>query len=298
MTHHGSTDTMTQLQRDESHSLPEALSHEADESHSHTVTDTPYISPLHCYTVTLPQVVNDEPPCSNLSQINSLSPNSTQQAHITSSQHWRPRHNDTDHVSSDTSDTPEHSQIAEDASDASDASDAIYNFRLDLLPAVPEVRGQRSPDPSASATSSSSEDPTNPERLRSVVSLCSSNLSNVPLTSAASSQVIPLTSRTELGVSSNSLTCAPDTHRNPIPTITCNSCRSSTQHRVQRHRHYTYTDRHSHLQVLKRRGCKKHAFWSQVLDGGYKLVSGSPGTLETMGTPAFLMTECPCTFKL
>ena len=265
----------------------------ADESHSHTVMDSPNIAPiapLHCYTVALPQIVDDEQ-----GELICDSPNSTQQAHITPSQHWRPRHNDTAHVSSDThSDTPEHSQTVEDVSDSSDSSDvsdAIYNFRLDLLPAVPEARGQRSPDPSTSSTSSSAE---NPERLRSVESLCSSN---VPITSAASSQVIPLTSRTELGVSSNSLTSAPVKHRDPIPTITCNSCRSKTQHRVQRHRHCTYTDRHKHLQVLKRRGCKKHAFWSQILDGGYKLVAGSPGT-DTMGTPAFLMTECPCTSKL
>ena len=245
-----------------------------DETHSHTATHTPNISLLHCYTVTLPQIVNDEQGglIRNADKVALRplaicdSPNNTQQAHIT--QHWRPRHNDTDHVSSDTSDTPEHSQTAEDASDASSSSDDL--------------------------------DPTAPERLRSVVSLC--NSSNVPLTSAVTSatysKVVPLTSKTELGVS-NSLACAPVKHRDPIPTITCNSCHSSSRHRIQRHRPCTYTDRHGHLQVLKRRGCKKHAFWARVLDGGqYKLVSGSPGTLETMGTPAFLMTECPCTFKL
>ena len=231
----------------------------ADESHSHTVMDSPNISPLHCYTVTLPQIVNNEQGglIRNADKVALRplaicdSPNNTQQAHTT--QHWRPRHNDTDHVSSDTSDTPEHSQIAEDASDASSSSDDL--------------------------------DPTAPERLRSVVSLY--NSSNVPLTS-----------KTELGVI-NSVACAPVKHRDPIPTITCITCHSSSRHRIQRHRPCTYTDRHGHLQVIKRRGCKKHAFWARVLNGGqYKLVSGSPGTIETMGTPAFLMTECPCTFKL
>ena len=72
MTHHGSTDTMTQLQRDESHSLPEALSHEADETHSHTVTHSPNISPLHCYTVTLPQIVNNEQGGSSLTTCGSV----------------------------------------------------------------------------------------------------------------------------------------------------------------------------------------------------------------------------------
>ena len=273
----------------------------ADESHSHTVMDS-LTAPLHCYTVTLPQVVNKQQgglirkadkvallPLATCDSSNNTqqghntvtlpqivnkqqgglirkadkvallplaicdSPNSTQQTHTT--QHWRPRHNDTDHVSSDTShsDTPEHSQTAEDASDASSSSDDL--------------------------------DPTAPERLRSVVSLY--NSSNVPLTS-----------KTELGVI-NSVARAPVKHRDPIPTITCMSCHSSSRHRIQRHRPCTYTDRHGHLQVIKRRGCKKHAFWARVLNGGqYKLVSGSPGTLETMGTPAFLMTECPCTFKL
>merc|ERR1712030_271792 len=73
-------------------------------------------------TVTLPQIVNKQQGglIRNADKVALRplaicdSPNNTQQAHTT--QHWRPRHNDTDHVSSDTSDTPEHSQVAEDAS--------------------------------------------------------------------------------------------------------------------------------------------------------------------------------------
>ena len=133
-----------------------------DQSHSNTVMDSPNtapIAPLHCYTVALSQIVDDEQ-----GELICDSPNSTQ-AHITPSQHWRQRHNDTA-VSSDThSDSTEHSQIAgdvSDSSDSSDVSDAIFNFRLDLLP---ETRGQ---DPPTSSTSSSAE---NPERLRSVESL-------------------------------------------------------------------------------------------------------------------------------
>ena len=163
---------------------------------------------------------------------------------------------------------------------------------------------------------SSSDNPDVPDpptrsrsRSRSVEMLCSSN--HTPNHSAVS-QVIPLTSRFELGSNSNPLTSAPPKHREPIepiaqinpivpinqiPIIRCNSCGSQTQHRVQRHRHRTYTDHHKHLQVLKRKGCKRHAFWSQILNEGYKLVAGGPGT-DTMGTPAFLMTECPCTTKL
>ena len=68
-----------------------------DETHSHTVTHSPNITPLHCYTVTLPQVVNNEQGRlimnadkvaprllatydSNSTQ-QSHSPNNTQQAH-------------------------------------------------------------------------------------------------------------------------------------------------------------------------------------------------------------------------
>ena len=246
-------------------------------------SNTAPTAPLRCYTVALSQIVGEE-------EGELICDSPTQQAHTTPSQHWRQGHNDTV-VSSDThsdthSDSTENSKIAGDVSDSSSDNSDVS-------------------DPPTSSTSSAE----NPERSRSVEMLCSSN--HTPITSAVS-QVIPLTSRIELSSSSNPLTSAPPKHREPIepiaqinpivpinqiPIIRCNSCGSQTQHRVQRHRHCIYTDRHKHLQVLKRRGCKRHAFWSQILDEGYKLVAGGPGT-DTMGTPAFLMTECPCTTKL
>ena len=74
-----------------------------DETHSHTVTHSPNITPLHCYTVTLPQVVNNEQG-RLIMNADKVAPrllatcdsNSTQQAHTTPPQHtWRQRHNDT-----------------------------------------------------------------------------------------------------------------------------------------------------------------------------------------------------------